>query len=156
MFHHSKFQPMVWLWNPPIQLFDYIVTILSLARYVCFFILYISCSLYFNQKHSNLNTLQKLKVYAWRNCKIWNIRKQKDIHYKWNIFCTHIKIFFGKKKVFSLCSKMHYPPQSAKTNQNWCLRYLCQVLGDVWSPLSKWSLFQKCFVPKYINKMKKS
>ena len=81
MFHHSKFQPMVWLWNPPIQLFDYIVTILSLARYVCFFILYISCALYFNEKHSNLNTLQKLKVYAWRNCKIWNIRKQKDIFY---------------------------------------------------------------------------
>ena len=71
-----------------------------------------------------------------------------------HILRTHKK-FFGKKKVFPLCSKMHYPPQSAKTNQNWCLRYLCQVLGDVWSPLSKWSLFQKCFVPKYINKMKK-
>ena len=28
--------------------------------------------------------------------------KQNNIHYKWNIFCTHTKIFFGKKKVFTL------------------------------------------------------
>ena len=78
------------------------------GMFVSLYYIGISCALFFNQKHTTLHTLHKLKVYAWRNCKIWNIRKQKDIFILSNLVFVTLMLRFLLMLLFQILNLLKW------------------------------------------------